>query len=85
MRKKKRSDDMSNKRPNQVARIVKYLDDFGSITQFEALRDLSVMRLPARIAEMRSAGYSIKTEMIPFTNRYGEKGHIAKYSFNTMP
>ncbi|MBQ5825133.1 MAG: helix-turn-helix domain-containing protein [Clostridia bacterium] len=72
---------MPNKRPTQVTRIAKYIEDFGSITQLQALADIGVMRLPARIAEMRSAGYPIKTEMIPFTNRYGEKGHIAKYSF----
>lgn len=76
---------MSNTRPTQVTRIVKYIEDFGSITQLQALADIGVMRLPARIAEMRSSGYPIKTEMIPFTNRYGEKGRIAKYSFIEMP
>lgn len=46
----------------QKDRIRKYLDDFGSITQLEAIRDLGIMRLGARIWEMVRAGEPIITE-----------------------
>lgn len=43
----------------QKERIRKYLDDFGSITPLEALRDLGIMRLGARIWEMNREGDAI--------------------------
>jgi len=43
----------------QKERISKYLDDFGSITPLEAMRDLGIMRLGARIWEMIRDGEKI--------------------------
>lgn len=40
----------------QKERILKYLNDFGSITPLEAMRDLGVMRLSARIMELNRNG-----------------------------
>ena len=37
----------------QVERIEKYINEFGSITQLEAFRDLGVAYLPARIYDMK--------------------------------
>lgn len=70
---------MENKRPTQCARIRKYIEDFGSITTLEAFTELGVVRLGARISEMRSNGIPIidKTETVK--NRYGEKCHIKRY------
>ena len=73
---------MSNKiheRPNQCQRIVKYLNDFGSITQLQALGDLGIMRLASRISELRKKGYAIDDEQVIVVNRYGEKCYIKKY------
>lgn len=66
-------------RPTQVQRIKKYINDFGSITQFEALQDLSVMRLASRISEMRKNGIKIKDKQECVKNRYGEKCYIKRY------
>lgn len=71
---------MKNSRPTQVDRILKYLADFGSITSLQAMDDLGVMRLAARISEMRSSGYDIRKEMITKKNRYGEPCSFAKYT-----
>ena len=60
-------------------RIEKYMQDFGGITQLEALRDLGVMRLASRISEMRRAGARITSRMIEVTNRYGETCRVKRY------
>lgn len=69
----------NNKRPSQCERIVKYLNDFGSITQLEALRDLGIMRLASRISEIKKGGIKIFGEKIEVKNRYGEICRIKKY------
>ena len=63
----------------QKERIRKYLDDFGSITQLEAIRDIGVMRLGARIWEMVRAGEPIITEWEIRPNRYGQPTRYARY------
>lgn len=64
----------------QCERILKYIEDFGSITQLQALRDLGVMRLASRISDLRKEGVPIKVETETTKNRYGEKCHFARYS-----
>ena len=64
----------------QAERIIDYMTEFGSITQMDALRDLSCMRLASRISELRKAGYPIKSEIEVVENRYGEKCYIKRYS-----
>ena len=63
----------------QKERIRKYLDDFGSITKLEAMRDLGIMRLEARIWEMVRAGEPIITDWETGQNRYGDKTRYARY------
>lgn len=67
-------------KPTQNERILKYMNDFGSITQYEAMQDLGVMRLASRISDLRRLGYPITSTMEPVRNRYGEKCHIKRYS-----
>ena len=70
---------MKNSRPTQCERIKAYIQQFGSITTLEAFTDLGVMRLGARISEMRKNGIKIfdKTEAVK--NRYGETCYIKRY------
>lgn len=63
----------------QTERILQYLKDFGSITQLQALSDLGVMRLGARIWDLRQAGYPITRRMVGSKNRYGEAVSFAEY------
>lgn len=67
-------------KPTQNERILQYMNDFGSITQYEAMQDLGVMRLASRISDLRRLGYPITSTMEPVRNRYGEKCHIKRYS-----
>lgn len=63
----------------QKERIRKYLDDFGSITPLEAMQDLGIMRLGARIWEMIRAGEPIIRETEVSQNRYGQTTRYARY------
>lgn len=53
--------------------IIRYLEEFGSLSAWEAMRDLGVMRLASRIHEIRKSGIAINGEMHQTRNRYGEK------------
>ena len=67
-------------RPTQCERILQYLTKFGSITQYEALADLGVMRLASRISEIRhKRGYRIESTFIKVKNRFGEQCSVRKY------
>lgn len=63
----------------QKERILKYLEDWGSITPLEAMRDLGVMRLGARIWELIREGYPIVRETERSKNRYGQDTRYARY------
>lgn len=71
---------MKKKNGTQHNRILKYLQDFNTITSAQAMSDLGVYRLSARISELKSQGYAIRTRTITETNRYGEKVRFAEYS-----
>ena len=69
-----------NSNPTQAQRVLDYIDQFGSITQLEALRDLGVMRLASRISDLKKQGYPIKSDMETVQNRFGENCKIKRYS-----
>ena len=71
---------MQHSKPTQNERILDYIEEFGSITQLEALRDLGVMRLASRIADLKKLGYPIVSSTESVTNRYEEKCWIKRYS-----
>lgn len=64
----------------QCERVLKYIDDFGSITQFEAMADLGIMRLASRVSDLKKAGYPLNVTMVSGKNRYGEPTHYARYT-----
>lgn len=63
----------------QCMKIVKYMNDFGSITPVQAMKDLGVMRLAARISDLEADGWQIEHERETGENRYGEKTTYARY------
>lgn len=67
-------------KPTQNQRILDYIEEFGGITQLEALRDLSVMRLASRISDLKRLGFPIISTAETVNNRYGEKCRIKRYS-----
>lgn len=63
----------------QKERILRHLEDYGTITQGEAIQDYGIMRLASRIDELRKMGYPIQTEMVRGRNRYDEETRYARY------
>ena len=61
-------------------RVLQYILDFGSISTWQAIKDLGCTRLSAYIYMLKKEGYDIKKESVKFTNRYGEKSFYVKYS-----
>lgn len=70
---------MSNSKPTQAQRVLDYIEQFGSITQLEALRDLGVMRLASRISDLRRMGVPIESTVETVKNRFEEKTYIKRY------
>lgn len=66
---------------NQKQRIIDYIKDFGSITSFQAYRDLGITQLGARIDGLQKDGYVFKKQTEISKNRYGEPVHFTRYSF----
>lgn len=67
------------KRLTQAQKVLKYLNDFGSITSLEAYRDLGIIQLPRRIFDLRQAGINIKSDWQVVINRYNEKTQIKRF------
>ena len=63
----------------QTERILKYINDFGSITSLQAMQDLGVMRLASRITDLKQAGYEIDSKFVHSKNRYGEPIKYKRY------
>lgn len=59
--------------------VLRYIETFGSITQWQALADLGVMRLASRVNDLRKQGYPIQTETIEGYNKFGDKTRYARY------
>lgn len=64
----------------QKQRIIKYIQDFGSITALEAMKDLGITQLGARIDGLQKDGYSFKKVWERSKNRYGEPVDYKRYS-----
>lgn len=64
----------------QTQKILRYLNECGSITPLDAMREFSCMRLAARIGDLRRAGYQIESKIESRKNSYGERVSYARYT-----
>lgn len=60
-------------------RVVKYLEENGHITSWEAIQNLRCTRISHYIYLMRKAGYVVESQVVKHVNSYGEKTHYTKY------
>lgn len=65
---------------SQCEKIVRYMQQNGSITQLDALREFGCMRLASRISDLKRQGVAVKREMETSKNRYGEPVSYARYT-----
>lgn len=59
-------------------RVLNYMKEFGSISTWDAFKDLGCTRLSEYIRQLRLE-YNIEDEWITSINRYGEKVQFKKY------
>ena len=60
-------------RITQRQKIVDYMQEFGSITSWEAYRDLGITQFATRVKELREKGYLFKTKWENKKNQEGKK------------
>ena len=63
----------------QRERVLDHLEKHGTITPMEAINELGIMRLGARIWDLRHDGHDIRRNMITSKNRYGDTVSYAEY------
>ena len=68
----------------QGEKIIQYMEQYGGITQLDALREFGCMRLASRISDLRRDGIRIKSEMVKAKNRFGEPISFARYSLEDI-
>ena len=59
--------------------VIEYLKENKMITDREAFTELGIRRLAARVSNLRTIGYPIKTVMVSKPIRYGKKTTYAEY------
>jgi hypothetical protein len=68
----------------QHDRILRHLYDYGTLSTLEAMREYGIMRLSARISELKDRGYKISSTRKDGKNRYGEPTHYAIYKLEEL-
>ena len=63
----------------QCERVVQYANRFGSITTWDAFKDLGITRLSARIHDLKKKGYVIEKKREVSKNRLGETVYYDRY------
>lgn len=64
---------------NQVVRVRKYIAKHGSITTWQAIYELGITRLSAKIYDLKANGYDVDDEWIEVENRYGQLCRVKRY------
>ena len=65
---------------SQCDMILRYMQDFGSITQLEAAQEFGCFRLSGRIYDLKQRGIPIERTMVSRKNRYGKSVSFARYA-----
>ena len=61
--------------------ILQHLQQYGSITSWEAIKEYGATRLSAIIYNLRyKYNLNIETEYVDFTDRFGNKARYGKYN-----
>ena len=64
----------------QTEKIIEYIQENGSITPLDALKEIGCMRLASRMCDIKKMGYAVNKKMETATNRNGERVMYRKKS-----
>ncbi len=68
----------------QCDRILRHLEDCGSIDPMVAIKEYGCMRLASRISDLKGRGIEIVAERTKGKNRYGEQTSYCTYRLANM-
>ena len=68
------------KMKSQKEMVLEYIQRNGAITDMDAVYELGVHRLSARIADLREDNYNIVTNMVSCKNRHGKTIRYGEYT-----
>lgn len=71
---------MGKTKLTQCDKVLRHLRDHGYITSLEAVYEYGILRLPARIGELRQKGIPIASMWTTGKNRYDEPVNYAVYT-----
>lgn len=63
----------------QNEKVLRHLQEHGSISPLIALQEYSIMRLASRISDLKRMGIKITSKIETSKNRYGETVHYSVY------
>ena len=63
----------------QCDKVLRHLRDHGSITAVEAFSEYGILRLAARISDLKERGHNIISEIKHGKNKYEEPVHYSVY------
>ena len=69
----------------QCERILRHLNDYGSITSRTAMVEYGIYRLASRISDLKKMGYRFDVSFESAKNRYDEVTHFAVYRIKEKP
>lgn len=64
----------------QNEKVLRHLQEHGSITPLDALKEYSIMRLASRIADLKRMDIKITSKIETSKNSYGESERYSVYS-----
>lgn len=68
----------------QKEMILKHMQEVGSITPAEAVKEYGCYRVAARIFELKNEGYDISSTMKSEINRLGKTVSFSEYSLESF-
>ena len=63
----------------QTQRVLRFIEENGSITTLQAFSELGITRLASRIHDLKKMGYSFSRNTVTAKNRYGESVRFVAY------
>ena len=69
----------------QCEQVLLYMREVGEITPLDAMREFGIMRLGARIWDLKCQNYQIDMRMVSSKNRWGKKVSYAGYTLVCNP
>jgi len=65
---------------NQCEKIIDYIKRYGSITTYQAFKDLGITRLSSRIHDLVLKGYDFNRQSVTTKNCDGESVTFTRYT-----